>query len=161
MTHIERTIEISAEPATVWSIVSELEQVSEWNPGVTSATCPANARGSVGLGTARRCDLAQGGSIDEVVTQWVEGREIGVAIGSHGGIRSADMGMTLVPSVAGTRVVAGADYHLAYGPLGPVIDRIVVKRSMGRMLEVGLAGLKEHIESTPVGPADKQGRVIT
>ena len=49
----------------------------------------------------------------------------------------------------GTQVAATADYHLAFGPLGPVIDRISVKRQMAQMLDDALAGLKEHIETHP------------
>lgn len=159
MAQIERTIEIAAEPSLVWSVVADLQGVTDWNSNIESATSGLGAPGHPGVGTARTCTFVQGGSIDEVVTKWIEGRAIEFAIGSHGGIRSADMGMTLTPIATGTRVAAGADYHLAYGPLGPVIDRIVVKRNMGRMLETGLAGLKEHIESTPVEPVDMKGTV--
>jgi hypothetical protein len=58
------------------------------------------------------------------------------------------MGLDLVSTRDGTRVTATADYHLAFGPIGPVIDRIAVKRQMARMLEQSLAGLKEHMEET-------------
>jgi len=54
---------------------------------------------------------------------------------------------------------SGDNHHLAYGSLGSVVDRIVIKRSMGNMLEAGLVGLNEHIESTPVEPAHTKGRV--
>ena len=146
MAHIERTTEIDADRTTVWAVVSDLENVSVWNPNVSTATCDL---GPGGVGATRTCHMTQGGHIDEVVSEWEEGRRVQFAIGNHGGIRSADMGMVLTKTPQGTRVTAVVDYHLAFGPLGPVIDRLAVKRQLAQMLDRGLAGLKEHIENAP------------
>ena len=51
-------------------------------------------------------------------------------------------------ATCGTTVTAIADYHVAFGPLGAVVDRLTMKRLMGRMLDRSLAGLKDHIETT-------------
>ena len=146
MAQIERTIEISADRDAVWATVADLENVADWNPNISSATC---GEGLAGLGATRTCHLSQGGHIDEVVSEWDDGHRLAFAIGSHGGIRSADMAMALASAGEATRVTAVADYHLAFGPLGPVIDRIVVKRQMARMLDAALVGLKEHVEAQP------------
>jgi uncharacterized protein YndB with AHSA1/START domain len=145
MTRIARKIEITTDPPAVWATIADLEHVAGWNPNVESATCTA---GAAGLGTARTCRLSGGGHIDEVVSEWEEGTRLWFAIGNHGGIRSADMGFHLTETPHGTRVTAEADYHVAFGPLGPVIDRIAVKRQMARMLDDALAGLKDNMEAT-------------
>ena len=144
MTRIERSIEIDAEQSVVWSVLSELEAVADWNPNVRSATC-----GSIrsGVGARRVCDLAPQGRISEVVSSWTEGREMWFAIGPHGAIRSADMGLMIHSAGTGTVVDAVADYHLAFGPVGPVIDSLTTKRLMSRMLERSLEGLKTHMET--------------
>ena len=144
MAQIETTIEISADSGAVWSAIADLEGVADWNPNVAAASCSSD---STGLGATRTCHLAQGGRIDEVVCEWDDGRRLQFAIGSHGGIRSADMGIDIMPTAGGTQVTATADYHLAFGPLGPVIDRLAVKRQITRMLATALAGLKEHVET--------------
>ena len=144
MAQIERTIEISADRAAVWAAVADLENVAQWNPNISSVTCDEE---TAGVGARRTCHLSKGGHIDEVVSQWDEGHGLAFAIGSHGGIRSADMAMALRSLGDSTRVTAVADYHLAFGPLGPVIDRVKVKRQMGRMLDSALVGLKEHVEA--------------
>ena len=59
------------------------------------------------------------------------------------------MGMALTATAEGTRVTATADYHPAFGPLGPVVDRVAMQRQMTRMLDAALAGLKEHVEGNP------------
>ncbi len=146
MARIESSIEISADRDAVWAAVADLDNVAVWNPDVASSTCESEE--TVGLGATRTCHLSGGGLIEEVVSGWDDGRRLQFAIGSHGGIRSADMGLDRVATGDGTRVTATADYHLAFGPIGPVIDRIAVKRQMARMLERSLAGLKNHIERT-------------
>ena len=144
MSRIERSIEIAARRGAVWSTIADLESVAAWNPNVKAATCGPVARGT---GATRTCELALG-RVDEVVSDWVDGEQLWFAIGNHGAIRSADMGLVLSPSATGTTVTAIADYHVAFGPLGAVIDRITMKRLMARMLDTSLAGLKRHLETT-------------
>ena len=158
MSHLERSIEINAEREAVWVIVADLGAVAEWNPGVVAADCGG---ATSGVGATRTCHLAPAGRLDEVVTEWIEGEQIWFAIGSRGAIRSADMGLvldeTLPPAAVAdagplgprpsTQVTAIVDYHLAFGPLGPVIDRLTVRRLMARMLDASLTGLKNHVEA--------------
>jgi hypothetical protein len=145
MSRIERTIDVSAGVDLVWATVSDLPRVTDWNPNVAAAACEGPVGG---VGATRTCDLMPRGRIDEVVARWEPGKEIWFAIGSHGGVRSADMGIVLTPGSASTTVTAVTDYHLAFGPLGPVVDRLTMRRAMTRMMDASLQGLKEHIEAT-------------
>ncbi len=149
MSRIEHNVEIDAPAALVWDVVSDLDAVTRWNPNVTGTSC-----GEVpyGVGTSRTCELAPAGRIDEIVSAWEPGRRIELSIGPHGGIRSAEMGFVLTSVGGATRVTAFADYHLAYGPLGPVIDRLTVRRQMQRMLAESLEGLRHHVEAVPARP---------
>lgn len=151
MAHIKRSIEIQSDRLSVWTAIAALGDVASWNPNIRAIDFDAGAE--VGVGTARTCYLAQGGHIDEIVSDWEPGTRLQFAIGSHGGIRSADMAMELMDTPGGTTTVtAVADYHVAFGPLGPVIDRIAVKRQMARMLDAALDGLKEHVEANQPRP---------
>ena len=51
------------------------------------------------------------------------------------------------PAPDGAVVEAVADYHLALGPVGPVIDKLTTKRLMIRMLERSLEGLEEYLNN--------------
>lgn len=144
MTTVSRDIEVHAPVAVVWAALADLEAVSQWNPNVVAASCGPV---TTGLGATRTCQLDQSGHVDEIVSVWEPERALRFEIGRHGAIRSAEMGLELAPIADGTRVVAIADYHLAYGPLGPVIDQITVRRQMAGMLERSLAGLKLHVEA--------------
>lgn len=146
MSRIERSITIEVVPAVVWSTVSELDKVTRWNPTVSRAICGPITRG---VGATRTCEIESGAKLVEVVAEWIEGEAIWFALDPQGGIRSADMGLRLTADPASelrTIVTFIADYHLSFGPLGPVIDRLTVKRSMARMLDDSLAGLKQHLE---------------
>lgn len=144
MTRISRSVEIEAGQPAVWSQLADLESVATWNPNVSAAGCGPVSRG---VGATRTCELVPTGRLEETASEWVEGEAIWFAVGSHGGIRSADMGTVLSSDGSATTVTATVDYHLAFGPLGPVIDRLTTRRLMARMMDAALAGLKEHIES--------------
>lgn len=145
MSRIERSITIAADPRVVWATVADLESVHVWNPNVASAECGVVTEG---VGATRACVLSTKGRIDEVVSKWQPGRELWFAIGSHGAIRSADMGIVLSAVDGGTEATAVTDYHLVFGPLGPVVDRLTMRRAMARMMDASLSGLKEHVEAT-------------
>ena len=106
----------------------------------------------MGVGAVRTCDLAPRGRLTETVSRWVDGQELWFAIGTHGAIRSADMGFLIGLAPDGSTVEAIADYHLALGPVGPVIDALTTKRLMSRMLERSLEGLKTHVETRKATP---------
>ena len=144
MSRIERSITIEADAATVWATVADLESVATWSPNVAVATCGPVSRG---VGATRRCELMPRGNLEQVVSTWSPGEELWFAIGNHGGIRSADMGIVLTPADGGTTVTAISDYHLAFGPLGPVVDRLTMRRSMTRIMDASPAGLKKHVET--------------
>lgn len=149
MTRIEQSIEIDASPSRIWRVVSDLASVADWNPNVRSATC---GRQPVGVGAERTCDLDPGGRVAETVSTWVHEQEMWFAIGPHGAIRSADMGFVIASTDDGATVTAVADYHLALGPVGPVIDALTTKRLMSRMLERSLEGLKAYAETRKAQP---------
>lgn len=153
MSHVERDIEIHADATEVWAVVADLDFVGDWNPNVVSAT---TSDGPFGLGTTRSCEFLPSGRIDEVVSAWEPERLVEFNVGRHGGIRHARMAMRLDPAANGTRVTAVSDYELAFGPLGPVMDRLMVQRQLGRMLEHSLDGLKQHVEGARTsGPATR------
>ena len=150
MTIAERQAFIKADRTTVWNVIADLGAVAGWNPGVESAECEPIP---YGIGVTRSCQLRAGGIIKEIVTEWVPEQEIWLAVGNHGAIRSADLGLVLADTIdpstntEATSVRAIADWHLNYGPIGPVVDRLTVRRLMGRMLDTTVDGLKSHIEA--------------
>ena len=145
MARTERRRRVDASQHRIWAVISDLENAAAWNPSIVSAACrPSNARG---IGTRRTCFMEPSGRIDEEVTGWDEGRRIEMVVGRNGAIAGAVMSIEIAEDDEGAVVLATIDYRLAYGPLGPVMDVLMVHRQMGRMLERSLEGLKEHVEA--------------
>lgn len=154
MTRASSEVLIGADRQRVWALVSDIGNVAVWNPNVESSGCEP---GTVGVGTIRVCELARSGRIEEQVSEWIEGQELWFAISRHGAVRSAEIGLMLRDAAAAdagqptTIVEAVADYHIAIGPIGPVIDHLTARRLMTEMLNETLAGLKSHLERPAPG----------
>jgi len=143
MSLIERQIAIDAPRSEVWAVVSDLEGAPSWNPSILEARCQQLKSG---LGAKRTCRLKPSGHIEETVTDWIEGKRIEMAIEHAGGVRSARMAIELKDDGTWTSVVTTTEYEPAFGPLGLVMDRLVLYRSMRQMMDRSLAGLKDHVE---------------
>lgn len=149
MTRLSREILIGAARQAVWALISDIGNVAVWNPNVESSECES---GAVRVGTIRVCELKRSGRIEEQVSGWIEGEELWFAISRHGAVRSAEIGLVLRDATTpgadrrATTVEAVADYHLAIGPIGPVIDPLTAERLLTETLDETLAGLKSHLE---------------
>lgn len=98
---IEATIEIAAPPATVWALVSDLRNMSQWSP----QTMKSFLRGENGLG-ARFFNLNRKGLLvwptQSKVVRYQEGREIAWRVKENYTVWSLRLEPT---SDGGTRVV--------------------------------------------------------
>ena len=144
---VSRGTVIRTSRSRVWEQLADLGAVAEWHPGVESAELGSVAEG---VGASRVCELGDDGRLDEVVSVWEPGRQLWFAVEGRGAIRSAEFGFVLTDDADGTKVEAIADYHLALGPLGPVVDHLTIRRHMTRMMTQTLDGLKVHLESLDV-----------
>lgn len=148
MTIICREVLVRTDSTTVWNLVSDIGGVAGWHRNVRSSSCKP---GPVGVGAVRVCEFEHARTVEEQVSKWVEGEELWFAISRHGAVRSAEIGLVLGaptgsdPSVA-TMVKAVADYHVAIGPVGPVVGHETVRRLITEMLDSTLTSLKHHFE---------------
>lgn len=68
-------------------------------------------------------------------------------------MRSVRHHYTLTPEQGGTRVEQTQEYALKYGPLGTVLDALVVRRRWDAGIKSFFTGLKRHVEARGT-PAD-------
>jgi hypothetical protein len=59
----------------------------------------------------------------------------------------ADIRFHLSEEPDGTRVVVEPDYRLKYGPIGSLMDRLMVRRMYEKGMNALLRGLKRHVEA--------------
>ena len=87
-----------------------------------------------------------GPAVVEEVTEWEPEQIIAFAIENAPPIRTGLVRFVLSDDEAGTRLQATFNYEVRFGPLGPVIDRLVVHRQLSSAWNVGMAGLRRHLE---------------
>jgi uncharacterized protein YndB with AHSA1/START domain len=136
---------IDAPRHVVWDALADIEAVAIWNPGIDDVECMSEVRD--GIGATRRCFTHPTGWMTETVTEWVEGELITFDIEDAAPLRNGTASFELSDEGCSVRLVANLEYEVKLGPLGPVIDRLIVQRRLGDALESGVEGLQEFSEA--------------
>ena len=135
---------LAAPRAVVWETLADLEGVGRWNPAIDRAECVTDRRR--GLGATRRCWMHPSGWMTETVTEWEPEHRIALTIEQASPLRTGVARFRLEDAEGGTRLVASFDYEVRFGPLGPVIDRLVVHRQLATGWRAAMEGLRHHVE---------------
>ncbi len=146
MTTIHHEIKASCPPERIWALLSDLEAVQHYNPGVRGVAVQGARR--TGVGAMRACDLGPNGRVVERVTHWEEGRAVGLEIAeSDWPIRFMRWVTRVKPDGSGTRIEQDLEYRVKFGPAGWLLDRLVMKRKLTATLDEVLAALVKHAEN--------------
>jgi uncharacterized protein YndB with AHSA1/START domain len=145
MTTIRHEVHAACPPEIVWKILADLEEVARYNPGVRSAATigPKQA----GVGATRSCDLVPKGRVVERVTHWEEGRALGLEVTeSDWPIQFMRWVTRLEPSDGGTRIFQELEYEPKFGPLGWLLDHLVMKNKLTGTLDGVFSSLVKYAE---------------
>ena len=146
MRELRESIAIATPVHTVWSLLADFGGVSQWAPYMKSSHLIGDIRSGIGM---RRGMLhAWGFRFEERVTQWTEGN--GFSFDVHRApfpmtdvkeswVISQDNGVSKVS----TRVT----YGMKLGPLGRLLDWLLVRFIVRREMRAGLRGLKRYSEN--------------
>lgn len=146
MTTIFHDIRAACPPERVWAVLADLEAVARYNPGVRRAAIEGELR--TGVGAMRSCELVPRGRVVERVTHWEAGRALGLEIAeSDWPIRFMRWVTRIEPSGGGTRITQSLEYAVKFGPLGWLLDRLVMKRKLTAALDGVFAALIQHAEA--------------
>lgn len=129
----------------VWDTLADLEGVGHWNPAIDRAECLSDRR--QGVGATRRCWMHPSGWMTETVSEWEPMRRIAFTVDEATPLRGGLGRFVLSDTVGGSRVRASFDYEMRFGPLGPVIDRLLVHRQLAAGWRAAMAGLQRHVEA--------------
>ncbi|MEM9650641.1 MAG: SRPBCC family protein [Actinomycetota bacterium] len=108
------TTTINATPTAVWHVLAErFGEIDQISDGVAHSRYLTEQ--TEGVGTARRCDLADGGFMEERVTTWdpPSGFALVIDATSMPMEPGAELTFTLSPVAAGTDVRVDGTYRLA------------------------------------------------
>lgn len=136
---------IRAPVERVWAALADIGSIARWNPGV-KASHLTTPRGE-GVGAARYCDLGGRSYLEETVAEWEPGKRLTMRItGTNMPFARGEIHFSLRPEGTSTVVTLTPDYLLRFGPLGHLLDRLLVRRTYRRGMAAALAGLKAHVE---------------
>jgi ligand-binding SRPBCC domain-containing protein len=145
MTTLKHEIRINAPLAVVWKAVADLEAVRHYNPQVAAVKILSEKR--EGIGATRRCELRPKGWVEEQVWEWNPDASIGLEVAaSDWPIVFMKWRTTLQQDGKITLVRQSLDYQPKFGPLGALLNTLIMRRKLDQGIREVFQGLKRHAE---------------
>ena len=139
---VQRTINLPQE--RVWPILADFPNIYRFHPAI--AQSPQIGDKDTGLGAQRRCEFYDGNHVTEQVVGWEEGRSMDVEI-TEGSMPLNRAEAHVEIEALGpkqTRVSFTMNYEPKFGPLGWMMDKIVLRRNFTKILGQVLEGLETY-----------------
>jgi ligand-binding SRPBCC domain-containing protein len=151
MTVLENAIRIDATPEKVWSVLSSLDALDRYDPGVKRSEIVSES--TEGPGSARKCDLTPGGWFKERVAEWRPHEELSFELFECTlPVRKLTHRYTLTREGNATFVRQRMEYELKFGPLGKLMDAVMVRKKWDAGVRSFLSGLKRYVETGEPAP---------
>lgn len=145
MTELNHQIKINAPAEKAFAVLSNLESVQHYNPGVLSAKYVGDSRN--GVGAARECDLGKDGKVRERVTEYKQNEYISMELYQHNWPLEFMKWKTRVqPSDGGAVISQTMQYKMKFGLLGSVLDGLFMKKKLDSTLNSVFSSMKDYIE---------------
>jgi carbon monoxide dehydrogenase subunit G len=148
MTSLYTEITIDAPKEKIWSALADLEDVQNFSPGVAKAYYTSEKRD--GLGSTRICDLFPMGKVSEEVIEFEQNSLITLAVEpleKMPPMKDFRGSFELKESPTGVLVSMTLSYGMKLGPIGWLMNQMMVKKQFRKVLPMVLEGLKHHVET--------------
>ena len=149
MTRLIREVRINAPREKVWEILADFGGVYKFNPNVPNSYCTSEANG--GVGATRHCDLTfKGASIEERIVEWQEGQSYIIEIYAGKNtppFKTARASISVRKDGPGSIVTGTFEYTMKYGPLGTLMNKLMVEPQFSKAWSRLFAGLKYYAET--------------
>jgi hypothetical protein len=145
MTVLHHNLSANCGPDALWQELSDLEGVARHNPSVRQARITGSVRR--GVGAMRECDLDPKGKVIERVIHWDEGRSLGLeVVESDWPVRSMRWTTRIEPHGSGSRLSQQLEYKMKFGPVGWLLNAVVMRRAINRNVGKALSSLVASAE---------------
>lgn len=142
---LEERIEIDAPDHLVWDLLADFGDVSKWAPYMRSS-CLVGSQSS-GIGMRRKMRHAWGFHFEEVVTQWHKGQGFAFdVLKAPYPMKGVKETWALARENGSTVVETQVRYGTRLGPIGAIVDWLLVRFVVRREMRAGLRGLKKCAE---------------
>lgn len=146
MAILNNEILINAGPEAVWSVLSNLELLEQYDP-ITERSVAVTAR-KEGLGAGRKCDVLPKGSwFEEKVVDWrpQEGLAFEL-VACNLPVKWLRHTYTLHAAGEQTRVTQVMEYEMKFGLLGKAMNALFVRKKWNAGIRQFFIGLKAYVE---------------
>ncbi len=145
MAILTHEIQINVPAEKLWNILSDLEQVGNYNPLVDSVKYISNNK--TGVGASRQCQFKPKGYAKERVTAMQQMESISMEMyESEWPLRHMRWTNYLKTENGHTVLKTITDYKVKFGLLGALMDRVVMKPKFNKILDELFISLKQYAE---------------
>lgn len=150
MTTIAKSIVLHASKDRVWDVIADLAGVVNYNAPVTESYYISEQ--VAGVGAARVCEFGPNLAIQETAVAWDPGRSYTLEIAFTKGMQPpmSNIRATLSVEALGPEA-ARFSMELAYdttmGPLGSVMNALMIRKRYEKTVEDILIGLQHHLQT--------------
>lgn len=150
MTSIAAETRIAAPKEKVWEILANLGDVARFHPFVTRSYYHAGSR-LEGVGASRVCEFGPDMAVRETAREWRQGESyiLGIEVlkGMKPPIRDFQGHLSVREAAGGCVARIEMRYEPTLGPLGWIMDRLMIRPRYAKMLPGIAAGLKHYAET--------------
>ena len=145
MTTLQHEIKINAPIEKVWSVLTDLEQVGEYNPMVKSVKYITVKK--TGIGAGRECQFEPKGSGKERITSIDEMKSLSMEMyESDLPLKFMKWTNYLTSDNGTTSLKTITEYKMRFGILGSIMDSLMMKSKFNKTLDEVFISLKKYIE---------------
>ena len=144
-----------------WAKLRDLRRAKDYVPGLSD--CVVTTPAKEGVGASRIVTHAQFGAMNESVVAWDEGR--GITLRLHKGERPARpfaeafFRYELRPAGSGCEIHTALTYRLPLGPLGRLLDALLLRRVFQRNVTDTAVALAENYRTDQPVPGSELPRL--
>jgi hypothetical protein len=156
--HVRKLVErivIDTPMHAVWDVMADFGSAAPWAPGMVHSSLIGDKK--TGVGTHRVLRHVWGFKIEEIVTEWVEGAGYSFKlVKAPYPMRDVCETWILRSDDKHTLLTITVSYAMRLGPIGFLLDALLVKFLVAREIRRGIFGLKHYVEKnftkTPSNP---------
>jgi ligand-binding SRPBCC domain-containing protein len=139
-------ITINAPLEKVWSVLSNVEALEQFDPTVRKSNAVSTIRN--GIGAKRKVDMADGKNwFEEVVTTSIQNEALTYELTACSfPIHSLKHSYSFVSNGTQTTVRQVMEYRVKYGLLGQLLDKLMIRKQTSGGVKKFFAGLKSYLE---------------
>lgn len=148
MSTVTHETRINASAEKIWEVLADFGNVYKWAPNVIESHSITEY--NEGVGTARHCEVTGFGGLDETVIEWNDGRDYTFEIFDVGPIKKALSTWAIRSDGKDVIVTTNIRFETKFGPLGALMDRLLIRRNIRNAMVQAQAGLKYNVETGEV-----------